>query len=281
MKEFYTIGEVAKIYNVSTDTLRFYDKIGLLSPWHKGDNGYRYYSKAQFEIISTIMLLRNMGTPVKNLRDALYSSSHDKIDAELERYSRSVDEEIARLQSLKREAEILRENIKFLPKGATESEVTNPEITTLPDMWMFSKQFGSEDELDIEQILYVNQLAKRDWTTRAGIISTITRDNLINHNFHTYDRYGYLSETAVEVDSPFLEKIPSRLCGVCSVRVCSLEHYEMDRAYLSLLDYIEEKGYRIAGEAIERNVLSIYGEDSRNPVMYFKIYIPVKKMSEK
>lgn len=30
MKEFYTIGEVSKIFKVSTDTLRFYDKINLI-----------------------------------------------------------------------------------------------------------------------------------------------------------------------------------------------------------------------------------------------------------
>ncbi len=278
MKEFYTIGEVAKIYNVSTDTLRFYHKIGLLSPWHKGENGYRYYSKAQFEVISTIMLLRNMGTPVENLKEALYSDTAEAIDAELDRYEKGVDEEIAKLKALKKEAAILRGNISSLPgKKDADEKTTQPEIEKLPAMWMFSKQFGSEDELDIEQILLVNRLAQKDWTTRAGIISTITVDHLRKHEFHTYDKYGYLSETPVEVKSPFLEKIPAGLYAVISAKVGSPEHSEMDFAYEELMAFIDKEGYEIAGDAIERNVLSIYGEEPRKPLMFFKIYIPVKK----
>ena len=52
MKEFYTVGEVSKIFNIPASTLRYYDDIQLLSPWKTGENEYRYYSKAQFEIIS-------------------------------------------------------------------------------------------------------------------------------------------------------------------------------------------------------------------------------------
>ena len=49
MKEFYTIGEISKIFNIPSATLRYYDSIGLLCPWEIGENNYRYYSKAQFE----------------------------------------------------------------------------------------------------------------------------------------------------------------------------------------------------------------------------------------
>lgn len=271
MKEYYTIGEVADIYNVSTDTLRYYDKIDLLKPWVKGENGYRYYSKAQFEIISTIMLLRSMGTPVIKLKDALNNKNADAIIAELTRYSSSIEKEIERLTELKKDANRLEGYIK----SACYDE--NVRIDVVPEMWMFSKPFGTEDELDIKEILEVNRLAKKEWTTRAGIVSTVTKDNLLAGCFHQYDRYGYISETDVEVDSPYLSKLPQRLCVITNAKVNSLDHLEMDAAYIRALDYVRLNHYKVVGDAIERNVLDLYAGTPKNPTMYFEIYIPVEK----
>ena len=43
MKKFYKIGEISKLYNISSDILRYYEKIGLITPDMRGENGYRYY----------------------------------------------------------------------------------------------------------------------------------------------------------------------------------------------------------------------------------------------
>lgn len=45
MKDRYTISEMARFFNVSSQTLRYYDKIGLYRPAVVNrENGYRYYS---------------------------------------------------------------------------------------------------------------------------------------------------------------------------------------------------------------------------------------------
>ena len=45
-KELYTIGEVGRICGISAKALRYYDKIGIISPDHiSEENGYRYYSR--------------------------------------------------------------------------------------------------------------------------------------------------------------------------------------------------------------------------------------------
>ena len=38
-----SIGEVARLFNISKDTLRYYDKIGILKPEVNKENGYRFY----------------------------------------------------------------------------------------------------------------------------------------------------------------------------------------------------------------------------------------------
>ena len=43
MKEYYKITEVARLYGLCTDTLRYYEEQGLLHP-HRSEAGYRLYS---------------------------------------------------------------------------------------------------------------------------------------------------------------------------------------------------------------------------------------------
>lgn len=269
MKELYKINEIAKMYNVSTDTLRFYDRIGLLSPWETGENGYRYYSKAQFEIISTIMLLRAMGTPIRDLKEILDGRSAEAIRSELNRQILDMDKEIERLLELRDRAGNLMGEIDRIDADSIGVEV-------VPKLWVFSKRFGDEDELDIEEILKVNRHAGKDWVSFAGIMSTITVEKLNEGDFHTYDRYGYISEQPCNFESPYLDIIPERKCVVGISKVCSPEHAEIDETYKRMLDYISQRKLDIAGDAIERNILDLYAGDSKNPTMFFKIYIPVR-----
>ena len=45
MRELFTIGEMAKLFQTNIRTLRYYDEIGLLKPeWRDDNSGYRYYS---------------------------------------------------------------------------------------------------------------------------------------------------------------------------------------------------------------------------------------------
>lgn len=47
-KKYYTAGEIAAISGVSTRTIRFYDKKGLLKPAAFSESGYRLYTKESF-----------------------------------------------------------------------------------------------------------------------------------------------------------------------------------------------------------------------------------------
>ncbi len=45
---FFTAGAFATLCNTTKETLRHYSNIGILKPEKIGENGYRYYSPAQF-----------------------------------------------------------------------------------------------------------------------------------------------------------------------------------------------------------------------------------------
>ena len=67
MKEYYKITEVARLYGLCTDTLRYYEEQGLLHP-HRSEAGYRLYSIDDICNLNVIRALRELDMPVEHMR---------------------------------------------------------------------------------------------------------------------------------------------------------------------------------------------------------------------
>lgn len=77
----YTVKTLAKLSGVSVRTLHFYDEIGLLKPAYHGENSYRYYEEEQLLMLQQILLYRELGFPLNDIREILVSEHFDKIEA--------------------------------------------------------------------------------------------------------------------------------------------------------------------------------------------------------
>jgi DNA-binding transcriptional MerR regulator len=65
----YSIGEVAKICNVSRKTLRYYEQLGLLKPDYVCfENGYRYYTEQTMNSIPVIKYYKQMGFKLQEMK---------------------------------------------------------------------------------------------------------------------------------------------------------------------------------------------------------------------
>ena len=67
MKEYYKITEVARLYGLCTDTLRYYEEQGLLHP-HRSETGYRLYSIDDICNLNVIRALRERDMPAEHMR---------------------------------------------------------------------------------------------------------------------------------------------------------------------------------------------------------------------
>lgn len=68
MKEYYTIGELSKIYHFPVSTLRYYHRCGLFVPEYRDpSNGYRYYGRDQLYVLDALCLLRVLDIPVADI----------------------------------------------------------------------------------------------------------------------------------------------------------------------------------------------------------------------
>lgn len=82
-EELLKISELAAFANVSTKTLRIYDKMGLLKPVKIDDeNGYRFYSPNQVKILEAISEWKDMGFSLKEIQ-MIMSGRYSKEDIDL------------------------------------------------------------------------------------------------------------------------------------------------------------------------------------------------------
>ncbi len=101
MQNKLSIGEMAKLRGVTVDTLRHYDKIGLLKPFHiDPETGYRYYSISQYEVLGTIKELRSIGFSLEEIKQFLTDRNVKKSVQSLQKSMANIQEEIKKLQGI-------------------------------------------------------------------------------------------------------------------------------------------------------------------------------------
>lgn len=72
-----SVGKLAKMFHLSRTTLLYYDAIGLLSPSGRSVSKYRIYSDADVERLRQIVLYRDAGVPLNEIRKLITASEND------------------------------------------------------------------------------------------------------------------------------------------------------------------------------------------------------------
>ena len=99
----YTIGQIAERAGLSTDTLRYYDKQGLLPFVARAENGYRVFTEEDFAWLDTIACLKGTGMELKDIRTFIHwcmqgeSTMQNRLDLILAR-KREVESQIEELR---------------------------------------------------------------------------------------------------------------------------------------------------------------------------------------
>lgn len=80
MNNYFTIKQAAEIVEMTSETLRHYDRIGLVKPCHKDElSGYRYYSEQELVKLQTIELLKAMDLTLMDIKDILQQNDLSKV----------------------------------------------------------------------------------------------------------------------------------------------------------------------------------------------------------
>ena len=120
------IKEVQEKLKISSYTLRYYEKMGLIQPY-RDENGYRNYNEEDIHKIERIMFLRDINVPIEDIKDIL----NNKVTFQdvLENHIEKVNTEIESLQYIKNMCEDLKEkNIPLLDQVIEDNQIGDKKI---------------------------------------------------------------------------------------------------------------------------------------------------------
>ncbi|WP_035293945.1 MerR family transcriptional regulator [Clostridium sp. KNHs214] len=105
-EELYSIGKVEEICKITKKALRYYDKMGILSPDKVADeSGYRYYSKKNLLSVPVIKYYKQSGFKLEEMRVFLEGTTYDFIDKS---FRKKIDE----LKELESEINLKKRSVK-------------------------------------------------------------------------------------------------------------------------------------------------------------------------
>jgi len=108
------IGQVSKLYGISLDTLRHYDRKGLLEPIVDAQSGYRYYSLEHLDILEMILVGKFTEIPLDQMKEKIDSESINGYLSMLQEQSSRIYEKQKILNQLGHYTEDMMELLKTI-----------------------------------------------------------------------------------------------------------------------------------------------------------------------
>jgi DNA-binding transcriptional MerR regulator len=155
--KLYSIGQVADILDIPIRTIRYYEKVELVKPYHiDPETNYRFYSMEEIFQLDLIRCLgRELGMPLKKIREFIEMHQEPKtLIHYLMEQADAVDEEINLL--LARKSFLLRKL-----QAVTLREITRemtPGIVNRDERVIYVKEMQLEDDEDV--ILTLRKIMK-------------------------------------------------------------------------------------------------------------------------
>lgn len=145
MKNYYKIHEIAQLFRLHPDTLRYYEEKGLLSPV-RGENGYRMYTIQDICTLNVIRSLRELDLTGEEIRSFLARRSIEETLALLDREEALLADKLARLLEAQEEARQRRQRLKRY-RNAIPGQVTIQKEAARPYVFL-QRDLILEKEVD-------------------------------------------------------------------------------------------------------------------------------------
>ncbi len=107
-----TIGELARRTGVNLETVRFYERIGLLPKPKRRPSGYRVYSEADIRRLEFVKAAKAVGFSLREIAELMElrvdpQNTCDQVRARAEEKIRQIDEKIQELTRIRHALEVL------------------------------------------------------------------------------------------------------------------------------------------------------------------------------
>ena len=121
-----TITEVSQKYDLSQDTLRYYERIGLIPSVNRNKSGIRDYTEESCRWVEFIKCMRSAGLPIEILIEyvALFQQGDETAEARKELLIEQRRQLIIRMEDMKKTLERLDDKIARYEQAVVQAEKT-------------------------------------------------------------------------------------------------------------------------------------------------------------
>lgn len=272
MNNMFLIGEISKLFQIDIRTLRYYDEIDLLIPAYVDDlTGYRYYSIEQFERLNTILYLKALNIPLKEIRQFLDDRDIDHILTLLKEQQRRTEEKIREFKQIQQK---INKRVQQIEDAAKVEDLFQIREIQLPARMiiMLKQKIHMNDNLEMPIRILENQSQMKSNIFLGQVGLTISVNSLQQSEFDEYNSLFMF----IEPDKPLkndVKSLPQQ--KYLTIRYVGT-HADSSLYYQKLLSYAKEKGYALADDALEITYID-YGLTQDTSRFVTEIQLPVKK----
>lgn len=274
MKNEYHVGELSKFFGVSRDTLRLYDKIGILSPEKNESNHYRSYNRADLICLDYVMRLRRIDLPLSDIKMMVTDSRIEKAEAMMRLQEKELTDKIQELQKL---LVMVRDYQKCFGNMIHNLG----EITIKDSPVLICKDVG-ESMIDGMSEFSVLQTSHVPFFTlafeKSTFLSEYFRDSVVSEE----DRRQMYQFAITMIDDENLAQrhgelpegfrvIMPRKCVFSAVKCYTNVNYD---ELLMVRQYIIDHGLKLTGDVLLR-IISVRNSIEES-VDYYEIWAPVE-----
>lgn len=273
-----SIGEFSNICQVSTKTLRYYDKIGLIQPiFIHPDTGYRYYSIDQLKTMLLINRLKTYHFSIKEIKDILDNdqNQNEKLYQELLEKKKELYQQIQQYQNTLHQ---LNNDLLHLKQGEsimTYLDHIHVQLVEVPHIHILS----------IRKMILENDFEKAYQICFSQLLKTITNQHLtiiappmVLFHGHEFTSLGLDTEFAI----PILEDThASRLFqpGLCLKTTVYGSYSQLPSVYTKHIEYAQNHGF-VSSQALYEVYVNDPSQVADENELITEVYYPVKKIKE-
>lgn len=270
-----SITELAKLRKLTSETLRYYDRINLIKPnYVDPKTKYRYYSIRQYEELGTIRELRQLGMPIENVLDYFNNRSFKKSIEIFNEYQSRLNEEIKRKVQLEN---ILNKKIEFLKQLNSLPPVHTITEHVFPDRYMitFDETAGGacEHAFAITKLeSHLNEIAPIVASDRIGAYGS---DLILQKSENYIPLCPFILIEDGDVQSPFKKVIPGGLYLSMYYHGGGLERYHS--SFELIKEYINKHDLTINGNIYQTFKIDVTLTNNLKETL-MEIQVPVRKL---
>lgn len=276
----YSIGQTAKICNISIQTLRYYDKIGLVKPGEiDRSSGYRYYSDLDILHIKIVQDLKSFDFSLEEIRHAVRNGSLDRLMEMMKAKHEESLQEVRRLERIMTSIEERMMQIDALLKlsGGTEHSDIITELKELGDRYVAFDRRRAVCGMESSVLRFTELFDKiyENGVVPDGYIMTIYHENIM-----TFDRNDTDLEVAIPIkkvgtDRDFTRMIPGgTYIAVRYTGIPTEQSYK--RMYGKIVEWMVMNGYCENGPVVEQYLVDMT-QMARHEDYLVELQVPVRK----